>query len=452
NSTSSFLMKTNHTYDGVLKPVITASFCTLALTTPSIANTAIPVDDKPAWGLGVSGRISHVPFDTYSDTSTNLVPELYYNGDYFFMEGSQGGLKLSKTEHWSVDFLGRMRFADLPRKTGEEYRMDTTDWGLRIRYQPTDKRRWFANAMSDLSHGNYLDIGHEWLLDSSNLTTKPYLYARIKDAGYNSYYYGGEHLGGKRLGGSIESSLGVDARYLIGKGTYLVAGLEYTYLDNEARQSPLINSHYKAAATLGVMFIGDAFPVTGNPRLPDGSYLRVAYGWATPSDMQQILTGKNDSKGFDDTLTSLFYGYPLKQNAFDLPIDFYLHAGLIWHHSSNTQPFIAEGVLSIKAYYTLHWPVTWRIGVAEGLSYVSRSTYLEKSELDRKERNENRLMNYLDISFDINLGDLIKSRSLNSVWLGYGMHHRSAVFEKSSQFGRIKGGSNYNTVYLQFDF
>ncbi len=39
---------------------------------------------------------------------------------------------------------------------------------------------------------------------------------------------------------------------------------------------------------------------------------------------------------------------------------------------------------------------------------------------------------------------------LRDLWFGYSLHHRSSIFETSSAFGRIKGGSNYNTLYLQY--
>jgi outer membrane protein len=61
-------------------------------------------------------------------------------------------------------------------------------------------------------------------------------------------------------------------------------------------------------------------------------------------------------------------------------------------------------------------------------------------------------MNYWDFSVDIELGDLFNSKSLHNWWAGYSLHHRSAIFEKSSAFGRIKGGSNYNTLYVQYHF
>jgi len=41
---------------------------------------------------------------------------------------------------------------------------------------------------------------------------------------------------------------------------------------------------------------------------------------------------------------------------------------------------------------------------------------------------------------------------MKELYFGIGVHHRSSIFESNSQFGRIKGGSNYNSVYLQYHF
>ena len=61
-------------------------------------------------------------------------------------------------------------------------------------------------------------------------------------------------------------------------------------------------------------------------------------------------------------------------------------------------------------------------------------------------------MNYLDFSADIDLGDAFNSHALKNLYAGVDVHHRSSIFETSSAFGRIKGGSNYAAVYLQYHF
>ena len=109
-------------------------------------------------------------------------------------------------------------------------------------------------------------------------------------------------------------------------------------------------------------------------------------------------------------------------------------------------------MVAIKPCYTLKWPITWRVGFAEGASYASRVTYIEESELNKKDYEVSKLMNYLDFSIDIDLSKLFDLKASNSLWLGYYIHPRSAIFENASHFGRIKGGSNYNSIYLQWHF
>ncbi|GAL03682.1 hypothetical protein JCM19237_6576 [Photobacterium aphoticum] len=155
---------------------------------------------------------------------------------------------------------------------------------------------------------------------------------------------------------------------------------------------------------------------------------------------------------YNNQLTSVFYGHPLTDELFGIPLDIYLTPGFVWHWESEVQSSIQEYVIAIKAYYTFEWPVKWRFGVAEGLSYVSGITHIEQAEMDEKGYEPSQLLNYLDFSVDVNVGDLINQKSLDNLWVGYSLHHRSAIFESASQFGRIKGGSNYNTFYIQYDF
>lgn len=61
-------------------------------------------------------------------------------------------------------------------------------------------------------------------------------------------------------------------------------------------------------------------------------------------------------------------------------------------------------------------------------------------------------MNYIDITLDFNPGDTFAVTAMSDLYFGVGIHHRSSIFESSSAFGRIKGGSNYNSLYLQYHF
>ncbi len=92
------------------------------------------------------------------------------------------------------------------------------------------------------------------------------------------------------------------------------------------------------------------------------------------------------------------------------------------------------------------------MGASEGLSYVNDIPYVEETQLGKKGYKPSNLLNYLDFSADINLGDITGGETMKHWWLGYGIHHRSAIFESAQHFGRIKGGSNFQTVYLQWHY
>lgn len=120
---------------------------------------------------------------------------------------------------------------------------------------------------------------------------------------------------------------------------------------------------------------------------------------------------------YNNQLTSVFYGHPLTDELFGIPLDIYLTPGFVWHWESEVQSSIQEYVIAIKAYYTFEWPVKWRFGVAEGLSYVSGITHIEQAEMDEKGYEPSQLLNYLDFSVDVNVGDLINQKSLDNLWV-----------------------------------
>ena len=151
-------------------------------------------------------------------------------------------------------------------------------------------------------------------------------------------------------------------------------------------------------------------------------------------------------------MTSVFYGYPVSDTLLSLPIEIYLTSGVGHHYSTDFQKSALEFVIAMKGYYTIPLPIRFRLGLAEGLSYVTDVTNIEKEKNEQGGYDTSRLMNYLDISADCNVGDLVRSRSLENLWLGVAIHHRSAMFESSQFFGRIYGGSNYPSIYLQYHF
>ena len=154
---------------------------------------------------------------------------------------------------------------------------------------------------------------------------------------------------------------------------------------------------------------------------------------------------KKDSN--KNQLPSIFYGHPLTDEFFSLPIHFYLAAGFVWHWAK-VRSSVQEVDIAIKLYYTIPLPVRIRFGAAEGISYVNDIPDVEFREMERKGYKPSNLMNFLDFSLDLNIGDIFGGEELNKWWIGYSIHHRSSIFETAQQFGRISGGSNFQTITL----
>lgn len=419
-------------------------------TTPeSTANNK--VHQEKTWGLGVLFRNAQIPFDTEADNVTSFVPMMFYQGETFFIRGIEGGAHLYQNNDWQFNAIARMRFLDIPAEYQNAVQGDTLDLGFQGRKKLSDRSFLDIELFSDLEGNPYANLSQSWYFQHDNWAFMPKISARYKSASFNSHYFALNELTEETIGAGIEVNAGIETRYHVASNFYLLASFNGTLLDKNAYNSSAINQRWQSEAYLGFAFFND-MSKPKKSTLTNHGYLRLAHGWATPSNMGDIFRGDAVKDEYNNQLTSIFYGLPLTDELFSLPLDIYLTPGFVWHSSSEVQDSGQEYVLAIKAYYTINWPVRWRIGVAEGLSYVSDITYIEATEMEEKGYRPSELMNYIDISFDINLGDIFKTNALNETWLGYSLHHRSSIFEKSSQFGRIKGGSNYNTVYVQFNF
>jgi outer membrane protein len=103
-------------------------------------------------------------------------------------------------------------------------------------------------------------------------------------------------------------------------------------------------------------------------------------------------------------------------------------------------------------YYGFPWShrVRTRLGFGVGLSYALRIPYVEARDQLARGRNTSKLLNYLDPSVDVNVGDVIGATRLRDTWFGLGVTHRSGIFGTSRMLGNVNGGSNYIYSYVEF--
>lgn len=411
------------------------------------ANASEKIYSEQKWGIGLALRSATIPYVTEENTVSSVVPMLFFENEYIFLHGLESGLKLYESDDWRFSAITRVRYVDIPEQFQNELQADTNDVGLQVRYKIKNNQFIDFEAMSDLDGRSFSNLRYGAYLENGPLDYKPYVQLQWNSSNFNSYYYG---LDQENVSSDFDTSIGIEAKYHVVSNFYLLARAEATYLGKEARQSTFIEDDAQGEVYLGIGFFNDKSKERKG-KLDISPYLRLAHGWATPSNLNEILSGNTEKDPYNNQMTSLFYGYPLTDEFFSLPLDFYLTPGLVFHHNSEVQESTQEYVLAIKAYYTLPIPWEIRLGVAEGFSYAKDVTYIERTELENKEYKPNKLLNYLDFSVDVHLGDIF-GENLDQLWLGYSIHHRSAIFESSSRFGRIKGGSNYNSVYLQWHY
>jgi outer membrane protein len=399
------------------------------------------------WGLGFSFRSGSIPYATNDKIVNDFVPMLFFENDYFFLNGLESGFKLYNTQQWRFSALTRAHYTDIPQEYQNQLQTNSTDVGFQIRYKLQKNKFLDFEIMDDL-HGRYFsNIKYSEDFERSSFEYSPYVQLRWNSSKFNSYYYG---LNQTSIAADISTAVGIEGKYHLVSNLYLLAKAEAKYLGKEVRQSRYIEENLKTEVYLGFGFFNDRTKEK-KEELSMSPYLRLAYGWATPSNLGDLLVGGREKDPYNNQMTSLFYGYPLTDTLFSLPLELYLTPGFVFHHSSEVQDSTQEFIIAIKAYYTIPLPWRVRFGVAEGFSYINNITYIEETEMEEKGYKPSHLLNYLDFSLDVHLGDIF-GKNLNRLWLGYSIHHRSAIFETSSRFGRIKGGSNYTSVYLQFHY
>lgn len=448
------------------------------------------------WGIAAGFRIARIPYPTQEEQVSDFIPLMFYDGDIFFIRGLTGGAKLFNKDEWQFSLIGRYRYFDIPAEYQNLVRGNSLDAGGQLKYRINKNLQTNLELMTD-DEGRYysaLDTRYHW--ESGSWELFPYATVRYKSAKFNNHYYGLDGFTDpsnpansidNKIGSAFDLSIGSEIRYHVISNFYLLGRAQLTTLDSKTRDAETIENETFGEIYLGIAFFNDKTKKKASS-LKAKPYFRFAHGWATPSNIGDILAFDSVDDEQNNQLTSLFYGHPVADSLFGVDaIDIYMTLGYVYHHSSdpysqtinpgdgiNTTELAGLGnntcdginpctitydlqptneyVLGIKAYYNINWPVHWRLGFAEGISYIETVSNLEQREMDRKGYRSSNLMNYLDFTADFSLGDTFGARSIDDLYFGIGVHHRSSIFETSSSFGRIKGGSNYPSLYLQYHF
>ena len=178
--------------------------------------------------------------------------------------------------------------------------------------------------------------------------------------------------------------------------------------------------------------------------------LRLGTGHSDFNNLGQIIIFDFDTYEGHTHVTNIDGGWLFSENMQDLPFDWYLKGGLSYFDENGLQDNFFEATLYVKVYYKLDFiDNRIRIGFGEGLSWASHVPICEIVEATIDDGKVAKLLNYLDISADFDLGRLINVDSLDDLYIGYTIKHRSGVF---GLFSGVKGGSNYQMFTVEKNF
>ena len=419
-------------------------------------------------GLGVVTRFEASPY-LNGGTRYDVLPLYLYEGERFFLHANRGGVKLLNGGDQRLDLFVEHRLEGFPADrqpaslSGMAMRDSGIDLGLSYRYrQPWGTLQ--AELLRDTgnaSKGSELRLGYSYDWRSGPWMLRPSLSVAVRDAAMNNYYYGvlpGEATPERAAyapGAGINTSLGLYGSYDVSQRWRLLAGVSATVLDRKIADSPIVQKRVLPGVYVGAVYdFGNPQRAWAQESSP--TYFKLLYGKATDDGchLLKIVTAQCLSTASVNatSITGIQVGRPFMQNVNGWPVDFVGYVGLTHHNDEGLQANGAQLDLFMKAFYSgFPWSgrVKTRLGFGAGVSMAQRAPYIEASSQAASGKPTSRMLQYLDPTLDVSLGDLIGSRALKNTYLGVGVSHRSGIFGSSQLLGNVNGGSNYIYTYLE---
>ena len=205
-------------------------------------------------------------------------------------------------------------------------------------------------------------------------------------------------------------------------------------------------------------FLGFAYDFAPNQPKPwqEGTPLvfKVFQGKSTDCNLVPVMRLSCTSTQTDDqtAVASIEIGRPFVERLNGWPLDVVGYLGLLRHYERGLQPDTWQLNAYMKAfYYGFPWSerVRTRIGLDIGASYAQKVPFVEMRDQLRRGRNASKLLNYLNPSIDVSVGDLLRVKALRETYFGFGVSHRSGIFGTSQLLGNADGGSNYIYSYIE---
>lgn len=176
--------------------------------------------------------------------------------------------------------------------------------------------------------------------------------------------------------------------------------------------------------------------------------VRMYWTKSSETDLVTGFAGDFDASQESNYLIGANWGRKYSDTLFGLPIPMTANVGVQYINERGYQPDVYGVTAFIKAHYDMRVPWTQkkvRLGLGEGLSYLSRVPMSERRDFAKKDAESEKLLNYLEWTIDLPLrqfpaiDSLIQNR-LEELNVGFIVFHRSSVF---GLFAESKGGVNF---------
>ena len=461
--------RTGRTLTSLAMAAATALASTGAMAQVDTDAIADLITEPGSAGLGFLYRFEESPYLDAGQRS-DLLPLYLYEGERFYLNADRAGVKFIDDDTHRLDAFLSRRLEGFPEDDipdvaeGMAPRNAGADLGLRYRHRlPWGTLR--ATALQDVSstsNGSELRLGYSYTWRGDRWTLRPDVTVAFRDADLNNYYYGVRPREATpdrpayAPGAGTDLTVGLYGTWGFLQNWRLIGGVAVTSLDSEARDSPIVRDGLHPALFAGAVYdFGTAIARWDDDDVP--LFVKVFYGRASGEGchMAKIMTLSCTSLDHENpsSVTGVHWGRPFVERINGWPLDFYGYAGFLYRNEMNDyQSDSWQFDAYMKGFfYGFPWShrVNTRIGMGAGISYSNHVPSPEIISQARRERPTSKLLNYLDPTIDVSLGDLFGSKNLRQTYFGLGISHRSGIFASSRLLGSVNGGSNYIYAYVE---
>ena len=417
-------------------------------------------------GLGVMIRSERSPYEG-AGIRHDLVPLYLYEGERFFLHPTRAGMKFFDDGTRRFDAFLDFRLEGFPHDNipaslaGMRLRQTSTDIGLSYAHRTAwgTLRAEVVHDALNINRGREARLGYSYDWRSGPWHLQPGLMVKWRSANLNNYYYGVRPDEATAVRPAFEPGAGTDVWfgvygfYEFSGGWRALAGWGYNVLDGNVRRSPIVLDGNRPT-----VFVGAAYDFGSHHHAFEAKeplIVKVLYGQATDCHLNETMRFRcvsTDTVG-NTSVAGIELGRPFVTGLNGWPLDFVGYISLLHHDDKGLQSNSTQFNAYMKAYYYgFPWRnrVKTRVGFGAGVSVADHVPFNEARGQALRTKSASRMLNYLDPTIDISLGNLIGVPSMKETYVGVGVSHRSGIFGSSRMLGNVDGGSNYIYTYLEW--